>query len=47
MCVVAVPSSYHENQKHALQMAAELAGFDEIHLLDESVAAAKAYKLDY
>ena len=46
MCVLAVPSSYHDNQCRALQVAAELAGFDEVNLLSESVAAAKAYGLD-
>lgn len=41
--VVTVPAKFGANQKEATKKAAELAGFDQVELLSEPVAAAYAY----
>lgn len=41
--VVTVPAKFGANQKEATKRAAELAGFDQVELLSEPVAAAYAY----
>lgn len=41
--IVTVPAKFGANQKEATKKAAELAGFDQVELLSEPVAAAYAY----
>lgn len=41
--VITVPAKFGANQKEATKKAAELAGFDQVELLSEPVAAAYAY----
>ena len=38
--VITVPAAYHEHKRDAMLRAAKLAGFEEVELLDEPVAAA-------
>lgn len=44
--VITVPAAFKNNQKEATRQAAELAGFNQIELLQEPVAASMAYGLD-
>lgn len=44
--VITVPAAFKNNQKEATRRAAELAGFNQIELLQEPVAASMAYGLD-
>lgn len=42
-CVLTVPSGFHEQQREALKLAAQLGGFKDITLVDEAIAAAQAW----
>ena len=44
--VITIPAMFNDNQKSATQKAAELAGFSQVELLQEPIAAAMAYGLD-
>ena len=44
--VITIPAMFNDNQKNATQKAAELAGFSQVELLQEPIAAATAYGLD-
>ena len=44
--VITIPAMFNDNQKSATQKAAELAGFSQVELLQEPIAAAIAYGLD-
>jgi molecular chaperone DnaK len=44
--VITVPAAFKNNQKEATREAAQLAGFNQIELLQEPVAASMAYGLD-
>ena len=44
--VITIPAMFNDNQKSATQRAAELAGFSQVELLQEPIAAAIAYGLD-
>ena len=44
--VITVPAMFNDNQKSATQKSAELAGFSQVELLQEPIAAAMAYGLD-
>tara|TARA_Y100000766_G_C18909704_1_gene607742 strand:+ start:1448 stop:3970 length:2523 start_codon:yes stop_codon:yes gene_type:complete len=44
--VITIPAMFNDNQKTATQRAAELAGFSQVELLQEPIAAAMAYGLD-
>lgn len=44
--VITIPAMFNDNQKNATQKAAELAGFSQVELLQEPIAAAIAYGLD-
>lgn len=44
--VVTVPAMFNDNQKSATAAAAKLAGFTQVKLLQEPIAAALAYSLD-
>ena len=44
--VITIPAMFNDNQKDATQKAAELAGFSQVELLQEPIAAAMAYGLD-
>lgn len=44
--VITIPAMFNDNQKAATQRAAELAGFSQVELLQEPIAAAMAYGLD-
>ncbi|MDC1505626.1 Hsp70 family protein [Winogradskyella sp.] len=44
--VITIPAMFNDNQKSATQKAAELAGFTQVELLQEPIAAAMAYGLD-
>ena len=44
--VITIPAMFNDNQKSATQRAAELAGFSQVELLQEPIAAATAYGLD-
>jgi len=44
--VITIPAMFNDNQKAATQKAAELAGFSQVELLQEPIAAAMAYGLD-
>ena len=44
--VITIPAMFNDNQKAATQRAAELAGFSQVKLLQEPIAAAMAYGLD-
>ena len=44
--VITTPAMFNDNQKSATQKAAELAGFSQVELLQEPIAAAMAYGLD-
>lgn len=44
--VITIPAMFNDNQKNATQKAAELAGFSQVELLQEPIAAAMAYGLD-
>ena len=44
--VITIPAMFNDNQKTATQKAAELAGFSQVELLQEPIAAAMAYGLD-
>lgn len=44
--VITIPAMFNDNQKSATQKAAELAGFTQLELLQEPIAAAMAYGLD-
>ena len=44
--VITVPAMFNDNQKSATQKAAQLAGFSQVELLQEPIAAAMAYGLD-
>ena len=44
--VITIPAMFNDNQKSATQKAAELAGFLQVELLQEPIAAAMAYGLD-
>uniref|UniRef100_A0A914PD05 Hypoxia up-regulated protein 1 n=1 Tax=Panagrolaimus davidi TaxID=227884 RepID=A0A914PD05_9BILA len=45
--VITISAGYNENQTQATFKAAKLAGFDEIYLLPEPVAATFAYSIDH
>jgi len=44
--VITVPAAFKNNQKEATRKAAKLAGFNDVELLQEPVAASMAYGLD-
>ncbi len=44
--VITIPAMFNDNQKAATQKAAKLAGFSQVELLQEPIAAAMAYGLD-
>lgn len=44
--VITIPAMFNDNQKSATQKSAELAGFSQVELLQEPIAAAMAYGLD-
>ena len=44
--VITIPAMFNDNQKASTQKAAELAGFSQVELLQEPIAAAMAYGLD-
>jgi molecular chaperone DnaK len=44
--VITIPAMFNDNQKSATQSAAKLAGFSQVELLQEPIAAAMAYGLD-
>lgn len=44
--VITIPAMFNDNQKSATQRAAALAGFTQVELLQEPIAAAMAYGLD-
>ena len=44
--VITIPAMFNDNQKAATKKAAELAGFSQIELLQEPIAAAMAYGID-
>ena len=44
--VITIPAMFNDNQKSATQKAAELAGFPQVELLQEPIAAAMAFGLD-
>lgn len=44
--VITIPAMFNDNQKSATQKAAELAGFSQVELLQEPIAAAMAYGID-
>jgi len=44
--VITIPAMFNDNQKTATQKAAKLAGFSQVELLQEPIAAATAYGLD-
>jgi molecular chaperone DnaK len=44
--VITIPAMFNDNQKSATQKAAEFAGFSQVELLQEPIAAAMAYGLD-
>ena len=44
--VITIPAMFNDNQKAATQKAATLAGFSQIELLQEPIAAAMAYGVD-
>ena len=44
--VITIPAMFNDNQKSATQKAAQLAGFSQVELLQEPIAAATAYGLD-
>jgi len=44
--VITIPAMFNDNQKSATQKAAQLAGFSQVELLQEPIAAAMAYGLD-
>ena len=44
--VITIPAMFNDNQKAATKKAAELAGFHQVELLQEPIAAAMAYGID-
>ena len=44
--VITIPAMFNDNQKAATKKAAELAGFSQVELLQEPIAAAMAYGMD-
>ena len=44
--VITIPAMFNDNQKAATQKAATLAGFSQVELLQEPIAAAMAYGID-
>ena len=44
--VITIPAMFNDNQKSATQQAAKLAGFSQVELLQEPIAAAMAYGID-
>ena len=44
--VITIPAMFNDNQKSATQLAAKLAGFSQVELLQEPIAAAMAYGID-
>jgi molecular chaperone DnaK len=44
--VITIPAMFNDNQKSATQKSAELAGFSQVELLQEPLAAAMAYGID-
>ena len=44
--VITIPAMFNDNQKSATQRAANLAGIDQVELLQEPIAASMAYGLD-
>lgn len=44
--VITIPAMFNDNQKSATQKSAELAGINQVELLQEPIAAAMAYGLD-
>ena len=44
--VITIPAMFNDNQKSATKKAAELAGFHQVELLQEPIAAAMAYGID-
>lgn len=44
--VITIPAMFNDNQKSATKKAANLAGFSQVELLQEPIAAAMAYGLD-
>lgn len=44
--VITIPAMFNDNQKAATQKAAEIAGFSQVELLQEPIAAAMAFGMD-
>ena len=44
--VITIPAMFNDNQRAATQQAAKLAGFSQVELLQEPIAAAMAYGID-
>uniref|UniRef100_A0A914PWM2 Hypoxia up-regulated protein 1 n=1 Tax=Panagrolaimus davidi TaxID=227884 RepID=A0A914PWM2_9BILA len=44
--VITIPAGFNQNQKTATHVAADLAGFKTVHLLEEPIAASIAYFID-